>query len=152
MKKSEKKYNIPTIISYLGLLPFIFSGISIWFFLDPWKSFIFLALINYTLIILTFVGAVHFGLAMYLNNNQTRWYIWSVLPAIFVWISVMCGIGYDILILFFIIGFLLTFMIDKLSYKLQRVPLWYLKLREKLTFTVILSLFSVYIYLIFNHF
>ncbi len=152
MKINKSVYKTPNIIGLLGLFPFVFSGIAIWFTLDPWKSFIFLALINYCMIILGFLGAVHFGIAIFYKDTKVNWYIWSVIPSIFAWLSVLCGIGYNFLILCFIIAFLIILIIDNLSYKSQRIPLWYLKLRKKLTFFVIVSLFSVYTHLIVKHY
>ena len=140
----------PAYIGFGGLVPFVFVAIFIWLLDDPFKSFIFLNLINYCLLILSFLGAIHWGININSNfsKSQNIWYVWSIIPVLIPWISVMGIFEYTELILVFIISFLFSYLVDKKRHKLGVFPRWYLSLRKALTIGVVFSLLSVFIYLL----
>ena len=59
--------------------------------------------LTYAAIILTFLGAVHWGAAIYSNNKEFKTYVWSVTPAISSWIILMGFTANYILIVLFLI-------------------------------------------------
>ena len=140
---------VPLLIGLGGTTPFIIAAVLIWIAKDPWKSFIFLNLINYCLVIISFLGAIHWGSTMIHNRKHkfTIWYIWSVIPACIAWVSVMGGLKYDVLIMILMIGFIISFIVDAKGVRMNLLPNWYLTLRKILTLIAVLSLFSVFIYL-----
>ena len=92
---------LPRAVSWLGyggLLPFValslgsvtaqFSG------QDPqmWNA----ALLAYGAVILSFVGALHWGVAMTLRDlttaQRTACFVWSVVPALVAWVALMLAI------------------------------------------------------------
>ena len=57
----KKLYSIPTaplVLSVFSIIPFSICTFGVWFFKDPWQSFAFLNLLNYSVIVLSFLGAV----------------------------------------------------------------------------------------------
>ena len=96
---------------------------------------------NYSVIILSFIGAIHWGVAIHNKNTDFRSYLWSVLPAIIGWV-VLIGFttNYLLIIIFLMLAFALTFYVDLLYTKKNIFPLWYLKLRKILSVVVFICL------------
>lgn len=70
-------------LGYLGLAPFII-GMALMVLLDETR-FVAQAIHNYAAIILTFVGAIHWGRA--LSNGDTKLMSFSVIPSLIAWCS-----------------------------------------------------------------
>ena len=76
------------LLGYGGLLPFlVLAPASL---VDPHHARIWSnALFAYGAVILTFVGALHWGFAMTLGDlsasRRTRCFVWSVVPALLAW-------------------------------------------------------------------
>jgi hypothetical protein len=76
------------LLGYGGLLPFI--GLSIGSVVDHHHALIWVdALHAYGAVILSFVGALHWGFAMLANDlddaERDARYLWSVIPALLAW-------------------------------------------------------------------
>lgn len=128
-------------LGYGGLLPFLVLPVVAWF--DPHHPFWWLdALAAYGAVILAFVGALHWAFAMTLPelppSRRTALYIWSTLPALIAWPSLMLTpvAAYPLLI----IGFLLHLVQDRRLINIADVPAWYLPLRIRLTVVACLAL------------
>lgn len=132
-------------LGYLGILPFMLTGlllVDLPAYERPGANFsaasILFAVQAYGAIILTFVGAVHWGLAMHQQNKQLLTI--SVLPSLIGWISLLLLPVYGLLLL--IIAFILLLMFD-----LEQYPdhSWFRQLRVRLTSAVCaILLFSWY--------
>lgn len=87
-------------MGYLGLLPFGLGAAGVWLGM-PWMVAV---LIAYGAIILSFVGAIHWGLAMSQRGAQAKVFYASVLPALLGWVSLMIPnmIGLPLLMVGFI--------------------------------------------------
>lgn len=70
-------------LGYLGLLPF-YSGMALMILLDDTRL-VAQAIHSYAAIILTFVGAIHWGRA--LDSNDTTLLSFSVIPSLIAWCS-----------------------------------------------------------------
>lgn len=68
-------------MGYLGLLPFIFAALGVWFGL-PWVTSVLAA---YGAVILSFVGAIHWGFAMTQRGVRPEVFYASVVPALVAW-------------------------------------------------------------------
>ncbi len=90
--------------------------------------------------IITFIGAVQWGVALDHKKEKTRniLFIWSVLPALAVW-PVMT-LPPILRLPFFIIGLVILWAADMIFYKLGHLPRWYIKLRHGLTAVATVSL------------
>jgi len=135
----------PPIVAWLGyggLLPFmgltaaaVFSGTK-----HPW---LVRALFDYAAVILSFIGALHWGFAMSLPQldprQQRGMYAWSVVPSLLAWVLLLlpplaAAIG-------FIIGFVAQLLRDLNLARKAALPGWYLPLRRRLTVVVSLCIF-----------
>ncbi|PTT67500.1 DUF3429 domain-containing protein, partial [Pseudomonas sp. HMWF007] len=81
-----------SLLGYGGLLPFIFLALLIPFSLD-YRTLFDNALVNYGAVILSFVGALHWGFAMTVQDMSAKQrsdrFIWSVIPALIAWIATL---------------------------------------------------------------
>lgn len=140
---------IPPIVSclgYGGLLPFVALAAATWFDSNHsslWRA----ALLAYGAVILSFVGALHWGFAMsqsdMTTNRRTRSFVWSVVPSLLAWIALLVVSKYAVVLL--AAGFLIHFWQDRRLVQLVNLPDWYLPLRLKLTLVACVSLFSSYL-------
>jgi hypothetical protein len=95
------------------------------------------ALLGYGVVILSFVGALHWGFAMAWGalgcQERRRLFIWSVLPALLAWIAMLLAppMGYALLVA----GFIAHYSQDLRLVRLipGALPDWYLPLRTRLT-------------------
>ena len=130
-------------LGYGGLLPFVFLATAI--FIDPdhaplWGD----ALTAYGAIILSFVGALHWGLAMILPvadtgtecaaftpQRRNASFVWSVMPALIAWPALLLAPFMASLLL--ISGFVAHYWQDRRLAGWVSLPAWYLPLRLRLT-------------------
>ena len=123
-----------SLLGYGGLLPFIFLALLIPFSLDH-RPLFEIALVNYGAVILSFVGALHWGFAMTaqgMSADQGRYrFIWSVIPALIAWIATLLPMPLGYLLL--VIGFVVHLRHDKQLARVMSLPAWYLPMRLRLT-------------------
>lgn len=119
----------------LGLLPFWGLALSTVFSsgLDPLLALI--ALIMYGAIILSFVGALWWGLAVHVTAPapRTAMFIWSVVPALIGWASILteADIGLSMLIACLALQWVLDgLLMRKVP---NAIPPWVFRLRTILT-------------------
>ena len=121
-----------TVLGYGGLLPFIGLTLLILFWAE-YRAFFSMMLVGYGAVILSFVGALHWGFAMTLQDlpakqRQER-LVWSVIPALIGWVDTLLPVPVGCLVL--TSGFVGHLWQDrKLA---QAVPGWYLPMRVHLT-------------------
>ncbi|WP_054885170.1 DUF3429 domain-containing protein [Pseudomonas sp. NBRC 111130] len=128
-----------TVLGYSGLLPFV--GLTLLICLAAeYREFLSIALVGYGAVILSFVGALHWGFAMTLQGlpaaeRQER-LVWSVIPALIGWIGMLLPAPWGCFLLCF--GFIGDFWQDR---KLMNfLPEWYLPMRMNLTIVASLCL------------
>jgi len=96
-------------------------------------------LLGYGAVIISFIGAVHWGIAMQSpGSRQNALFVYSVMPALFAWVwlffdvkAALFGMGLTIVAMFFIDRWLLSALVSR----------GYLKMRLRLTFIVAACLF-----------
>lgn len=132
-------------LGYGGLLPFVVLAAAAWIDRNHsslWRD----ALIAYGAVILSFVGALHWGFAMSQSgmtaNQRTRSFVWSVVPSLLAWMALLMTPKYAAMLL--VTGFLIHFWQDRRLVQRVNLPAWYLPLRLRLTFIAVLSLISSY--------
>ena len=135
MKKAQINHNCtPYILGFSGLIPFFISIFFYYWWLD--KFFLKIA-VTYGAIILTFVGSVYWGIALIKNIKpilKKRLYFFSVIPAIFGWLSTLIPTIYGLVVLFFCFASL--HCIERKLCLILEIPAWYIKLRLILTIIV----------------
>ena len=148
IKKLKKNY-IQEVLGLLGFLPFLL--IIILSILDNNNlSFFINFVVFYLFLIISFIGAVYWGIAIFLKKKKSKLVIFSVLPSILVSVVYILKIPVTIKI-FMGIFFLNSIYFYEKNYCKSYFPTWYLKLRKKLNFLVTFSvLIVVIIYLIYK--
>lgn len=129
------------LLGYGGLLPFL--GLLLLILVSAehrplWTQ----ALLAYGAVILSFVGALHWGFAMTLQGlsaDQCRErFIWSVIPALIAWPAMLLPAPLGCLLL--IVGFVAHYWQDRRLVKTTTLPAWYLPMRQRLTLVASLCL------------
>ena len=134
----------PLLFGIGGAVPFIFLSLGIWTFTYEFKLIALYNLINYSVIILSFIGAVHWGAAMVRNDKDYKPYLISIMPALSSWFLIIGFIvNYMVIFIILIILFLFMFFIDIQAVREGKLPQWYLPMRKFVTIIVLLSLGSV---------
>lgn len=120
-------------MGYLGLLPFFIAGLGLWVgpsWLGGWLT-------AYGAVILAFVGAIHWGVAMSQRNPAAESFYASVLPALVGWVALLVPrlIGLPILIAGFVAWRVWEHRVGQAS-----MPRWFRRLRTVLTVGAVLGL------------
>jgi hypothetical protein len=130
-----------TLLGYGGLVPFIALSSLEW--LNPVHAeFWHEALLAYAAVILSFVGALHWGFAMFAGNWAPRarmaGYVWSVVPSLVAWVALLLPspLGGGLLVVFFIAHYARDVRVAPVI----QVPDWYLPLRWRLSLMAVLSI------------
>ena len=140
-------------MSILGLVPFFFGLIDLLLNKDN-----LLFVINlpkyYGSIILTFLGAVYWGIILNDSHKnlitekvKTVLICWSIIPSL--WSSLILIFNHDITIIILAICYIIVQFVDEFVIKYFKFPIWYLFLRRLLTIIVILILIFSY-FLVMN--
>tara|TARA_Y100001935_G_C16969474_1_gene343372 strand:+ start:76 stop:579 length:504 start_codon:yes stop_codon:yes gene_type:complete len=138
---------IALILSYCGLIPFIALSVGLWFSPANQTEFLNNALITYSAIILSFIGAIYWGFCMSKNQkNKKKFYIFSVLPALFGWLILLSDTFLNYFL--FSMAFGCVCLFDVAQSKKGELPAWYPKLRVPVTILVITSLTNAQIFFI----
>jgi hypothetical protein len=130
-----------TWLGYGGLLPFIALALAT--LIDEHHAALWCdALMAYGAVILSFVGALHWGLAMTLTALEARRrnarFAWSVVPALLAWSALLVAPAIASSLL--VAGFIASYWQDTRLAGLARLPAWYLPLRLQLSGVACLSL------------
>ncbi len=141
--QSEDKQRVARYLGFAGLIPFYGAAIGAHFAADP----ITLALLAqtqliYGAVIASFLGAVHWGLAMAIPELPAKTFLLSVLPGLAGWAIVGMFSGPATLLVafgLFIILFGWLYLHDRDAVREGRAPQWYGALRGPLTGLVILA-------------
>lgn len=136
------------LLGYAGLIPFISGAIGIWITPPAWRTDVLTALLHYAAVILAFMGAIHWGLAMARERQDDashRQLGLSVLPALLGWLAISSGLPALLALALLISGFIGLYMADVHAVKLELAPRWYTALRKPLTTVVLISLLAAWV-------
>ena len=139
------------LLSILGLTPF-FLGLGDLLLNHDNLFFIINLPKYYGSIILTFLGAVYWGIVLNdshenLISEKIKIYIicWSIIPSLFSGLILI--FSNDITIIILSLCFIIVQFVDELIIKYFKFPNWYLFLRRSLTMAVVLILIFSYLLL-----
>ncbi len=137
------------VLGYAGLVPFLAGAVELWLLPGFMTDFVEAALLAYAAGILSFMGAIHWGLAMRSHRDIVNLQLGlSVVPALLGWLALMLPVtlAYPLLI----VAFLALYFFDLQAVRLSMAPLWYPTLRLPLTVGAVLSLVAAYANLLFG--
>jgi len=128
------------VLGFAGLLPFLAASAGAWAAGSPAYIIVINMQMAYGAVVLSFLGAVHWGLAM-AQDDAARWRRLglSVVPALTGWLALMMPNPLGLVLL--VLGLAATFFADLRS---PRLPPWYKALRKPLTLVAILCLAASY--------
>lgn len=128
-------------LGFAGLLPFLLMMTGVWFADPSWIDDFVKGQLAYAIVILSFLGGVHWGAAMLsstLSATDTRKALsWGVTPSLIASSATLFG-GFGFAVL--MAGFIAALQVDKQLYPQYGMPEWFISLRKKLTLVVVLSL------------
>jgi hypothetical protein len=131
------------LLGYAGLVPFVTGALGIWVTPEGWRDLVLAALLDYCAVILAFMGAIHWGLAMRAENAGEAAQIQlglSVVPPLLGWLAISSGMPTSLALPLCLLAFAGLYAADLRAVKLGLAPQWYPSLRRPLTIIVCLSL------------
>ena len=136
--QSPDRLSIPSRLGYLGLLPFVLGAALVWIVRADVHAYVALALSTYAALILSFLGAIHWGLAMRQPANNTAAWVWGVVPALVAWPAAVMPPDAGLVIHGLML--LASYVVDRRLYPAQGVSAW-LTLRFRLSAVAALACF-----------
>jgi len=135
---------VPSIVGWLGyggLVPFV--GLAAGTVVGgDYAAFATRGLQSYGAVILSFVGAIHWGFAMTLDTlsdrRRTELWIWSVIPALVAWIALF--LVADAASVAMMLCFAVQYWQDRRLAREVALAAWFMPLRLRLTIGACLSL------------
>ena len=121
-------------LGYLGLTPFVIGAVTA-LLSQELVSLAFQAFVLYSIAILSFMGGVHWGLALITGTRQSTRLLISVVPVVAAWI---CLIALPAPLTLAVLGggFIAQWLIDRPILAELPIPSWYLEMRPRLTYVV----------------
>ena len=100
-----KKINFQFLISYFGLIPYLFTFLDKYYFLIVEEEVLLKFVVYYSLIIIVFIGSINWN---FKNNPPTHIVIYGFLPSLFaVIIIILSLLNINLIIIFILIILLL---------------------------------------------
>lgn len=125
-------------LGHAGLVPFVLGAALVWIVNAEAHDYATQALAAYAALVISFLGGIHWGLAMRQSAPAASLFVWGVAPALLGWVAVMMpprsGLVID--------GALLVagYLVDRKVYPLQGTARW-LTLRFRLSSVAALCCF-----------
>lgn len=147
------------LLAYLGLLPFVAGALGVWLAPAYYAVTLLVIELYYAAVILAFLGAVHWGLALagyqpldYHAIEETRGMhgarlAWAVMPALVAW--VVCLLA-DLALAFavLILAHVALYFGERLAARAQLVPDWYMEMRLPLTLIAVVCMVATLLALV----
>lgn len=129
-------------LGYAGLLPFVAGALLIWLVHPPAVPYVALAVLGYGAVIASFLGGIHWGLAMRALPVDAglvpRALGWGVTPSLLAWVAVVMPAYAGLVVLgATLVG---AYLVDRKHYPAWGVAGW-LTLRFRLSAVAALSCF-----------
>lgn len=123
---------IAVLLGLAGLLPFAGAAAGIWAWGGGYGRWAAEAVGLYGALILTFVGALYWGLALRAEVDAARaLYAWSVTPALWAWFAVLLPVWATLPLL--AVGFVIWHVVERGFWRVLRPPVWFRQFRLWLT-------------------
>lgn len=137
--------SVPSAAAWLGgfgIIPFAGLSLALPFANDVLKGQLSFALLAYGAIILSFVGGIHWGLAIgavaQTDNTLWRRLALSIGPSLVAWVALLAPFSIGFLVL--AAAFVAMLLVDIRASRMLEAPAWYPKLRWPLSCGAVASL------------
>ena len=137
---SEIYPQLAKLMGFGGIIPFVGCAVLMYAGNTEASIIALFASAIYAAVILSFVGAVHWGLTMR-EDRSTYWYVWSVIPAIMGWLAVVL-LDIKISLLALAVAFTIAWSVDRQASLQGLIPAWYMQMRHILTAGATISLLA----------
>ena len=74
-------------LGYAGLIPFVLGAMLVWLVREEAHPYVTDGLSRYAAIVISFLGAIHWGLGMRQTIPSPAPFIWGIVPALLAWIA-----------------------------------------------------------------
>ncbi len=129
------------LLGFAGLIPFFLMMAGTWLADPSWLNDFVRGQLAYGIVILSFLGGVHWGAAMMCSDlslaDTKLALLWGVTPSLIAWSATLFG-GFGFAVL--MAGFIAALQVDKQLFARYGMPPWLLGLRWRLTVAVVLML------------
>ncbi|HDZ54882.1 MAG TPA: DUF3429 domain-containing protein [Pseudomonas xinjiangensis] len=128
-------------LGVVGLVPFVTGSLGLWITPEAWRERVLEELLAYAAVILAFMGAIHWGLAMRADESSEKAPVQlglSVIPPLLGWVALSLPISFGLPVIFF--AFASLYFADIWAVKHGLAPVWYPALRKPLSMVVIFFL------------
>ena len=140
-----QRVRLPLWLGLAGLSPFIICVVSAYLLPMRWQALAVDVFVTYGAIVLSFLGGVHWGVAISLDRSGTRDFnarlLVSVVPGLLAWPALM--LDYTEALAILLVGFLLMRLYERQQDSAERLPGWYQGLRKLLNTIVVLCHLSL---------
>jgi len=130
-----------------GLLPFVALAFASWLAGGDLLPGLVAAQLGYAAVILSFVGALHWGAALVSSEAPSRVLPlalgWGVIPSLAGWLALLIGPRPGLLLL--VVALVTALLVDWLLYRHYAIAAWFLRLRLLLTSIAALSLLATHL-------
>ncbi len=129
------------LLGFAGLIPFFLMMAGTWLADPSWLNDFVRGQLAYGIVILSFLGGVHWGAAMTCSDlslaDTKLALLWGVTPSLIAWSATLFG-GFGFAVL--MAGFIAALQVDKQLFARYGMPPWLMGLRWRLTVAVVLML------------
>jgi fumarate reductase subunit D len=127
-------------LGYTGLLPFVALAVAAWSAPAAYRAQATFALLAYGATIASFLGAIHWGLAMRSPlNPQPGPFVWGVFPSLVAWVALLLPVSQGLVTVALVLGMCLA--VDRRSYPAYGLEEW-LAMRLRLTLVATICLLA----------
>jgi hypothetical protein len=132
----DKQVKAIKLSGYGGLLPFIMTLAGLYLTSGAIKEFFLDAFIAYSAVILSFIGAVHWGFILKAEafDRAAKLLAFAVIPSLIGWTALLCPPLFALI--FFALAFPGLFIYERFTELSELLPSWYMMLRVQLTMLV----------------
>ena len=124
-------------LGYAGLIPFVVNALLLFWVHDDVLPLVAIALTSYAAVIASFLGGIHWGLALRENTEHRKFHlIWGVIPSLLAWVAVIMPADAGLPILAVVL--MLCYLVDRKVWPRSGLRPW-LTLRFRLTLVSVLS-------------
>jgi hypothetical protein len=131
---TEARFELPAAARMLGdagLVPFAALAAALWWTEGAAKAQGQAALLAYGAVIVSFLGAVHWGAALAAARRDALPYAWSVLPALLAWVAALLPFAWGAPLLSLLL--IVCWAADRLLLLREPFGASYLRLRTRLS-------------------
>ncbi|UFU11079.1 DUF3429 domain-containing protein [Ideonella dechloratans] len=123
---------------HAGLIPFVFGTLLLWLVYPDLQPWVALGLAAYGAVIVSFLGGIHWGLAMSAGAPGQRAFGWAMVPPLVAWLALVMPAHAGLVVL----GVMLVvcYLVDRRLYLDKGMGAW-LTLRFRLTVIAALCCF-----------